>query len=155
MWYTCDMRTRAQCTCGWQRELSEFYAGKRIRCPDCLSVVEVPGESSQGLYNSRLPSRPAGDGRWVPVRFGAARPRECTHVRCRGNGLFILVIAIVISVNALRLLQRDPWTHEMLEQRPVECTGPAAPCSAPREAATEPAKPAREYTPPTENEDEF
>lgn len=149
MWYTGVMRTRAHCSCGWQRELSEFYAGKRIRCPDCMAIVDVPGESAQGLYNSALPARPsltARPGQWVPVR-NAACDTPCRH----GSWLFGVMIALVVIISGMRPWQPDSWTRFFPQQRPVECTEP----EAPSEEATPPAKPAREYTPPTENEDEF
>lgn len=146
MWYTGVMRTRAHCSCGWQRELSEFYAGKRIRCPDCMAIVDVPGESAQGLYNSALPARPTRRGQWVPVGNDEVNPL------CRvGNGVFAFMIVLFVVINGLHLLRPDPWVRGLPQQRPVECTEP----EAPSEEATPPAKPAREYTPPTENEDEF
>jgi len=147
------MRTRAYCSCGWQRELSEFYAGKRIRCPDCLAIVDVPGESAEGLYNSALPIRPsrkARPGQWVPVGNDGVNPL------CRvGNGVFAFMIVLFVIINGLHLLRPDPWVRELPQQRPVECTEPQAPCAPPCEEAAQPVRPAREYTPPAENEDEF
>ena len=71
------MRTRVQCNCGWQRELSEFYAGKRIRCADCMAIIDVPPEPSgkpqTGAYlYPPMIDWPSGRyvkprGRWVTI----------------------------------------------------------------------------------------
>lgn len=114
-----------------------------------MAIVDVPGESAQGLYNSALPARPsltARPGQWVPVR-NAACDTPCRH----GSWLFGVMIALVVIISGMRPWQPDSWTRFFPQQRPVECTEP----EAPSEEATPPAKPAREYTPPTENEDEF
>jgi hypothetical protein len=105
MWYTGGMQTRAQCSCGWQLELSQFYAGKQLRCPQCERIVSVPGESTTPLYGSKLPQR-AGPGEWRPVRYSA-----CTRGACRGNGTFLMVMAIVIAVTMLNQCRGGelPW----------------------------------------------
>lgn len=71
------MRTRVQCNCGWQRELSEFYAGKRIRCADCMAIIDVPpepnGKPQTGAYlYPPMIEWPSGryvkpQGRWVTI----------------------------------------------------------------------------------------
>lgn len=35
------MTITARCSCGWTKTLTEFYAGKMVRCPVCATVVEV------------------------------------------------------------------------------------------------------------------
>ena len=114
-----------------------------------MAIVDVPGESAQGLYNSALPARPsltARPGQWVPVGNDEVNPL------CRvGNGVFAFMIVLFVIINGLHLLRPDPWVRELPQQRPVECTEP----EAPSEEAAQPARPAREYTPPSENEDEF
>jgi hypothetical protein len=110
------MRARVQCECGWQRELSEFYAGKRIRCPECAVVLDVPGVSAGGLYNSPLPERakprqrPASHGCWVGVADTCA-PRRC----CGGTWITILVIMFVCGMNV--------WRQARSEQHAVPTEG--------------------------------
>ena len=151
------MRTRVECTCGWQRELSEFYAGKRIRCPECAVVVDVPGESDRGLYNSPMPihQKPQPErlsGCWVSTG------NRC-GTRC-GGGVWIMIAVIVAisAVNVWRQIQADralfdaePALEESLQdpvQKPVEV----------RPDERSPAKPAPAPTPADDsatNEDEF
>ncbi|MBZ0136753.1 MAG: hypothetical protein K8I27_10310 [Planctomycetes bacterium] len=111
------MRIRVECSCGWQRELSEFYAGKRIRCADCASVLEVPGVS-HGLYSSRHIERELNRpkqraGVWLPLSAGACgtNPRaEQTRGRCSrhcGNSVFLIMIAVVLALNIGRVLRDD------------------------------------------------
>jgi hypothetical protein len=137
------MRTRAHCSCGWQRELSEFYAGKRIRCPDCMALVEVPGDSVPGPYQSRLPERAPAFARYTaPTR----RPFQ-------GSSLLILMLGLVLAINLWRLQRPDPWVEGIQDVQQIERPEPEAPEAAQPARPTPP--PAREYTPPTGNEDEF
>lgn len=140
MWYTAAMRIRAHCSCGWQRELSEFYAGKRIRCPDCMALVEVPGDSGPAPYHSRLPARAPTSVRYTaPVR----RPFQ-------GSSLLILMIGLVLAINLWRLQRPDPWVEGIQDVQQLQRPEPEEPQPA---RPTPP--PARDYTPPAGNEDEF
>ncbi|MCA8916462.1 MAG: hypothetical protein KDB90_13710 [Planctomycetes bacterium] len=146
------MRARVQCDCGWQRELSEFYAGKRIRCPQCASVLDVPGEPASGLYNSPLPDRKQPDvsrrgrGCWVGV------PNSCAPRRCCGGSWMIILIVIAISGVHLwrqiesdrRMFSSDQCGTEQLEQEtPVAPAVPAQPDpTSPTPIKPEPARPA-------------
>lgn len=67
------MRVKVRCHCGWRRELSGFYAGKRIRCADCEAILDVPGEGGDGAYvypplrSWETGARVRPQGQWVPV----------------------------------------------------------------------------------------
>lgn len=127
MCYTVSMRTRVECSCGWKRELSQFYAGKRIRCADCNAVLEVPGISG-GLYSSskveRDLNRPSSKkGVWLPLahdsgahtsRSGA---RSCATRHC-GNSIFFIMIAVIVALNIGRILQDDESMKQRLESAP-------------------------------------
>ena len=115
MCYTVGMQTRVKCSCGWTRELSQFYAGKRIRCADCNAVLEVPG-ASQGFYSSmkveRELNRPRDrKGVWLPLAHSpqAHSPRPHTErsgtSRYSGNSIFFIMIAVIIALNIGRILQ--------------------------------------------------
>jgi hypothetical protein len=128
MWYTAAMGTRAQCGCGWQLELSEHYAGKRIRCPECARVVDIPGESTVPLYNSPLPdhAQPApGPGRWVPLRWscGAAGQRQCG-----GAGVVILLVVALMTAAGLlgQCRNGQPEENQMQQVKPSEKSAPKA-----------------------------
>jgi hypothetical protein len=132
MCYTVAMRTRVECSCGWQRELSEFYAGKRIRCADCGCVLEVPGVSA-GLYSSRRIetelNRPAPrKGVWLPLthRPCAHVPRPAGEVPAArwqgGNSLFLVLVAVIIALNIGRILQDGRELEEHTPPAPTEQT---------------------------------
>jgi hypothetical protein len=107
MWYTARMGMGVKCDCGWRVELSEFYAGKRIRCPDCERVLDIPGVSTQPLYNSRLPehAKPtAGTGRWVPVHCSGGGCSVGEGRQC--GGALTLVVMVVVLVSAIGLMNR-------------------------------------------------
>jgi hypothetical protein len=119
MWYTGGMRTRAQCSCGWQLELSEFYAGKQLRCPQCERVVNVPGESTTPLYGSSLPQR-TGPGEWRPVRYGTS-----TRGACHGSGVFVVIMVIVVFTSVLNQCRRDQAAEQ--KRVPSERVQPTQP----------------------------
>jgi hypothetical protein len=121
MWYTACMGIGVKCNCGWQLQLSEFYAGKRIRCPECERVLDVPGESVQPLYNSRLPERaapPAGVGRWVPVHCSGGGCGSASGGSC-GGGLTFLVMVVVL-MSAIGLVNRCSADSAKPQARPGE-----------------------------------
>ena len=120
MWYTTAMQTRAECNCGWGLDLSDFYAGKQIRCPQCERVLQIPGESTTRLYDSRLPLRQACDGRWVPVQYTAPR-------RCCGGGFLVLVIVAASLIGLLNQCSRGRPEMPDQRMRPSEKSTPAEP----------------------------
>ncbi|MCB9893705.1 MAG: hypothetical protein H6839_04575 [Planctomycetes bacterium] len=135
------MRARAQCNCGWQRELSEFYAGKRIRCPECSRVLDVPGQATAGLYNSPLPARkqpaanPARRGSWAGVP-GTCGPRRC----CGSPWLMIVIVMMVCGMNLWRQLDHSRYETECVQHyeiEPYEYPAPAEP-SVPARSQAEP-----------------
>jgi hypothetical protein len=119
------MQTQATCRCGWQAQLSELYAGKRIRCPQCEALVEIPGASTTPLYNSPLPQH-AHDGRWVPVKYAS-----CTRGHCGGGGGFVLLVVLAISL--MGLLRQCNREAQDPQATPAEETAPSTPEPKPRE----------------------
>lgn len=61
------MNTRAHCSCGWSKTLSEFFAGKMVRCPQCGAVVETP--RSQVVYQVEVEAQPAPQLGAVPYSY--------------------------------------------------------------------------------------
>ena len=129
------MGTRAQCGCGWQLELSDFYAGKQIRCQQCENVVIVPGKSTTPLYNSPLPVRSPGPGRWVKVNCWG---ETCGAVARPGAGAFGFALMIFALIFSASMLDRCGIARPAAE--PGQQLKPA-PKEAPAEA---PASPERE-----------
>jgi hypothetical protein len=148
------MRARVRCNCGWQRELSGFYAGKRIRCPECAAIVEVPGEDARGAYmyppmidwpsgrhvkpqgkwvtlNTPRHSQLQGSGKVIPP---GRRLTACEHRRkcCRGaRGLLLLIPALVLSTMVLSTRHHQaepkPRAKPMVLHVDVETTPEAPP----------------------------
>jgi hypothetical protein len=154
------MRTAATCSCGWRRELSEFYAGRRIRCPDCACIVEIPGEIKAGsvspsadLYASRriessLRRAAAPASAWLPlVKWDTTSiqhpQQEAGPVERMPGWVWLLILAVLLAAFALSAGGlEDRRTHDAPRQKLVE---PAVPESQPE---PDPA-------PDSEQEDEF
>lgn len=159
MCYTVNMRARVECSCGWKRELSQFYAGKRIRCADCGTVLEVPGISG-GLYSSRKLernlNRPASrKGVWLPLTShpDAHKPRpasrSCASRTC-GNSIFFIMIAVIVALNIGRILRDDEVMQRQESAPVVESEDLAEPGDAPKSA-----NPGKKSGCDVEAEDEF
>ncbi|MEY3176226.1 MAG: hypothetical protein RLZZ436_4140 [Planctomycetota bacterium] len=63
--------------CEKQYRLKDEYAGKKIRCPDCRGLIEVPADSDDAGFDSDAESP-------VPVggRVAGRTERDYTHLRC-------------------------------------------------------------------------
>lgn len=115
------MSTRVECSCGWTRELSRFYAGKRIRCADCGTVLEVPGVSS-GFYSSpglerELNRKP---GTWMPLAHSQASSGRRQGVsRHLGNSIFFIMVAVIVALNIGRILQDDACMRQLPSNAPI------------------------------------
>lgn len=134
------MRVCAECLCGWKQSLSEFYAGKRLRCPECAAIVDVPGmtphDDQAGSYHyqplANWPNAPreARHGAWVPVGDYA---REYTRADRRGRlfgilfGVGLCVLAIVQVLDPFNVRDRERAMDGAAPQYRVECPGRQCP----------------------------
>lgn len=64
------MSFEIRCKCGWRSQVSEFYLGDRITCPECACKVEVR-ENADVPY--AYPPYPTWQKR-VPAVWTARRP---------------------------------------------------------------------------------
>jgi hypothetical protein len=134
------MRVCAECLCGWKQSLSEFYAGKRLRCPESAAIVEVPGvtphDDQAGSYHyqplSNWPNAPreARPGAWMPVSQYA---REYTPADRRSRlfgilfGVGLCVLAIVQVLDPFNVRDRERAMDSASPQYRVECPGRECP----------------------------
>lgn len=122
------MRVHAECLCGWKQSLSEFYAGKRLRCPECAAVVDVPASSSANAADSyhyqplanwpNAPQMPR-QGSWVSVHAATRRERR-GRVAGILFGMFLCTLAIVQVIDPFNVRDRERPAREcqVLEPEP-------------------------------------
>lgn len=134
------MRVCAECLCGWKQSLSEFYAGKRLRCPECAAIVDVPGitphDDNAGSYHyqplANWPNAPreARPGAWVSV---GQYSTEYTRADRRGRvigilfGVGLCVLAIVQVLDPFNVRDRERAMDGAAPQYRVECPGGECP----------------------------
>lgn len=130
------MRVHAECLCGWKQSLSEFYAGKRLRCPECAAIVDVPASSSanaagsyhyQPLANWPNAPRVTRQGRWVSVHAAARRDRR-GRVAGVLFGMFLCTLAIVQVLDPFNVRERERPARDcqILMPEPKPPAGPDA-----------------------------
>lgn len=108
------MRLTAQCACGWQRSLSPFYAGRRLRCPECGQVVPA-----RSLTVAR--SRPLAAFARRPVRGALWLQRALLALVLVVAGQTLVSYEIANSMDRLRDLERagpEPAAGEPEAVRP-------------------------------------
>src|SRR5262245_14196354 len=56
------MAIRVECACGKQLSLKDELAGKKVRCPECKAVLQVPAAAAEpGVETAKAKVRPPPD----------------------------------------------------------------------------------------------
>ena len=90
---------RVQCPkCKTQLELDATWAGKQGRCPNCRSVLNIPGPAVAGQPPPKPPELPDQPGpRQAAPETAARRPQPWMVVGIAASAALVLVLALLLA----------------------------------------------------------